>query len=189
MIPKPWQVISSTRDRSYRVFSLRTDLAVSPRTGKKHHFFVLESSSWVNVIPLTPQDEVVMVRQYRHGTQNVTLEIPGGLVESTDSPKDAAVRELMEETGYGAGDILSLGLVYPNPAIQNNACYTYLARDVFPAGDQALDDKEDIEVVVRPLSDIPRMIKRGEITHALVVAAFYRYFMEYAPVSIYSGAA
>jgi len=181
MSPKPWQVVSSNKDRSYRVFNLRTDLAVSPRTGKEHHFFILESSSWVNVIPLTPQKEVVLVRQYRHGTQEVTLEIPGGLVEASDSPEGAARRELLEETGYGSEEIISLGLVHPNPAIQNNACYTYLAKNVYPIGEQEQDDKEDIEVVLKPLADIPDIIKRGEITHALVLAAFYRYFMEYAP--------
>ncbi len=183
MGPKPWQVVTSTTDRNYRIFNLRTDLAISPRTGKRHHFFILESSPWVNIIPLTPERQVVLVRQYRHGTQNVTLEIPGGLVEDFDSPEDAAKRELMEETGYGAGDVHSLGLVYPNPAIQNNPCYTYLAEDVFPAGDQDQDEKEDIEVVLVPLDRIPGMIKNGEITHALVVAAFYRYFMEYTPQS------
>jgi len=183
MSPKPWQVVSSKKDQSYRVFSLRTDLAISPRTGKKHHFFILESSPWVNVIPLTPQKEVVLVRQYRHGTQNVTLEIPGGLVETSDSPEGAARRELLEETGYGSEEIVSLGLVHPNPAIQNNACYTYLAKDVYPIGEQEQDDKEDIEVVLKPIAEIQGLIQKGVITHALVLAAFYRYFMEYAPIS------
>ena len=181
MNPKPWQVVSTTKDKSYRVFNLRTDRAVSPRTGKAHRFFIIESSPWVNVIPLTPQNEVVLVRQYRHGTQDVTLEIPGGLVETSDSPAGAAGRELMEETGYGAGEIIPLGLVHPNPAIQNNACYTYLAKDVYLSGEQDQDDKEDIQVVLRPLAAIPDIIRKGEITHALVLAAFYRYFMEYAP--------
>ncbi len=181
MTPKPWQVVSSTKDRSYRVFNLRTDLAVSPRTGKAHRFFIIESSPWVNVIPLTPQKEVVLVRQYRHGTQDVTLEIPGGLVEASDSPAGAAERELMEETGYGAGEILPLGMVHPNPAIQNNVCHTFLAKDVFLLGEQDQDEKEDIRVVLRPLDRIPEIIQKGEITHALVLAAFYRYFMEFAP--------
>ena len=181
MSPKPWKIINSTKDRSYRVFNLRTDLAISPRTGKEHHFFILESSSWVNVIPLTPQNEVVLVKQYRHGTQDVTLEIPGGLVEASDSPEGAAKRELLEETGYGASKIMLLGSVHPNPAIQNNACFTFLAKDVFLSGKQQQDDKEDIQVVLRPIAEIPRLIQRGEITHALVLAAFYRYFMEYAP--------
>ena len=179
MPPKPWKVVSSTRDRSYRVFSLRTDRAISPRTGKTHRFFILESSSWVNVIPLTPQQEVVMVRQYRHGTQEVTLEIPGGLVEEWDTPEDAARRELLEETGYYASQTDFLGMVHPNPAIQNNRCYTYLAKDVVPAGKQNLDEKEDIDVLLYPVEDVPRLIRDGKITHSLVLAAFYRFFIEY----------
>jgi 8-oxo-dGTP pyrophosphatase MutT (NUDIX family) len=179
MPPKPWRVISSTRDRSYRVFSLRTDRAISPRTGKEHDFFILESSSWVNVIPLTPEQEVVLVRQYRHGTRDVTLEIPGGLVEKFDTPEQAARRELFEETGYRPLETCSLGFVHPNPAIQNNECYTFLAKDVFLAGGQQQDEREDIEVLLRPLSAIPRLIRDGEITHSLVLAAFYRFFMEY----------
>ncbi|MBW2708464.1 MAG: NUDIX hydrolase [Deltaproteobacteria bacterium] len=181
MSPKPWEIVSSTKDRNYRIFNLRTDLAVSPRTGKQHHFFIMESPPWVNVIPLTPQNEVVLVKQYRHGTQDVTLEIPGGLVEDSDSPEGAAKRELLEETGYGASEVVLLGSVHPSPAIQDNQCFTYLAKNVFVSGDQEQDDKEDIQVVLRPLAEIPHMIKEGEITHALVLAAFYRYFMEYAP--------
>jgi ADP-ribose pyrophosphatase len=184
MIPRPWKVITSTRDASYRVFSIRTDRASSPRTGKEHDFFILESSSWVNVIPLTPQNEVVLVRQYRHGIQGVTLEIPGGLVEDSDSPEEAAGRELYEETGYRASEMIPLGSVHTNPAIQNNECYTFLARDVFLGGGQSQDEKEDIEVVRRPLSEIPNLIRNGEITHSLVLAAFYRFFVEYQPDSL-----
>ncbi len=181
MPPKKWNVTSSKRDKSYRVFSLRTDRAISPRTGMEHSFFILESSSWVNIIPLTPQNEVVMVRQYRHGTREVTLEIPGGLVEGQDTPEGVAVRELYEETGYHASDMILLGSVHPNPAIQNNRCYTFLAKDVFPAGYQELDEREDIEVLLQPLSNVPRLIREGQITHALVLVAFYRFFMEYRP--------
>jgi len=184
MIPRPWKVITSKRDASYRVFSIRTDRARSPRTGKEHDFFILESSSWVNVIPLTPEDEVIMVRQYRHGIQGVTLEIPGGLVEDSDSPEEAAGRELYEETGYRASEMIPLGSVHTNPAIQNNECYTFLARGVFLGGGQSQDEKEDIEVVRRPLSEIPNLIRNGEITHSLVLAAFYRFFMEYQPDSL-----
>jgi ADP-ribose pyrophosphatase len=179
MRPQPWKVISSKRDASYRVFSLRTDRAVSPRTGRTHRFFILESPSWVNVIPLTPENEVVLVRQYRHGIGEVTLEIPGGLVEDGDTPQAAAQRELYEETGYKAAEMVLLGCVHPNPAIQSNRCYTFLAKDVFSAGHQDQDDKEDIQVLRRPLSAIPSLINQGEITHSLVLAAFYRYFMEY----------
>ncbi len=176
-----WEVVVSHWDESYRVFSLRTDRARSPRTGIEHRFFILESSPWVNVIPLTKDNEVVLIRQYRHGTQDITLEIPGGLVEEGDTPAAAAERELLEETGYRAGTLTSLGFVHPNPAIQNNRCYTYLALDSRRLGAQQLDDREDIEVVIEPLSRIPELIRDGAITHALVLAAFYRFFMEYRP--------
>jgi len=179
MPPKPWNLISSTLSKSYRVFGLRTDNARSPRTGESHDFFVMESPSWVNVIPLTGDEQVVLVRQYRHGTREVTLEIPGGLVEEGDSPQEAACRELREETGYASGGLILLGAVHPNPAIQNNLCYTYLARNVRPVGELELDDQEDIEVVLHPLSDIPLLIREKKITHALVIAAFYYYFMQF----------
>lgn len=179
MPPKPWEILSSVWDKSYRVFSLRTDRARSPRTGGDHDFFVLESADWVNVIPLTPEQEVVMIRQYRHGTRDITLEIPGGIVEPGDSPEEAARKELAEETGYMDRGMTYLGYVHPNPAILNNRCHTFLARDVFRNGDQEQDDKEDIEVLLRPLDDIPRLIRENRITHALVLAAFYRYYMEH----------
>lgn len=179
MAPKHWTIISSSLDKSYRVFNLRTDCACSPRTKETHDFFILESSPWVNIIPLTSEDEVVMVQQYRHGIRSVTLEIPGGIVDPHDSPESAAHRELMEETGYKADTLLSLGAVHPNPAIQNNLCHTFLARNVYLVGKQNQDEHEDIEVVLKPLSDIPRLIREGSITHSLVIVAFYRFYMEY----------
>ncbi|MDQ5984991.1 MAG: ADP-ribose pyrophosphatase [Syntrophus sp. SKADARSKE-3] len=174
---KPWTVLSSIRDKSYRVFSLRTDHVRSPRTGEAYDFFVLESPPWVNIIPLTPDNQVVMVRQYRHGTREITLEIPGGLVEDKDTPEEAAHRELREETGYTTESMTSLGFIYPNPAIQSNICHTFLARNVHPTGIQEQDEKEDIDVVLFPLSDIPRLIREGAISHALVIVAFQKLWL------------
>jgi 8-oxo-dGTP pyrophosphatase MutT (NUDIX family) len=178
MRPKPWDIISSALHQDFRIFNLRIDRVVSPRTSKAHDFYILESLDWVNVIPLTQGNEVVLIRQYRHGTREVTLEIPGGIVEEGDSPQEAARRELMEETGYRDSGMISLGLVHPNPAFLNNRCHTFLARGVRLAAAQDQDEKEDIEVILRPLDEIPRLIRDGEITHSLVVAAFYRLFVE-----------
>ena len=180
MKPKPWPLVSSRIDRSFRIFDLRMNRSVSPRTGEEHDFIVLESAPWVNVIALTDREEVVLIQQYRHGTQEVTLEIPGGLVDA-DEPSVAAKRELLEETGYRGEEWIDLGYVHPNPAIQNNRCHTFLALGAKPAGTQSLDDKEDIAVVLKPLAEIPRLIREGAITHALVICAFWRFFMEYRP--------
>ncbi len=179
MTIKLWEVISSRRNASYGIFNFRTDRARSPRTGQEHDCYILESTPWVNVIPLTPQKEVILIRQYRHGIRDLTLEIPGGLVEGEDSPEQAAKRELCEETGYRASEMIPLGNVLPNPAIQNNRCYTFVAKDVFVAGEQNLDEMEDIEVLSHPLADIPQLIREGKINHSLVVAAFFKYYLEY----------
>ena len=88
MALKPWNLISSRLDNSFRIFNLRTDRSMSPRTGKKHDFYIMESSDWVNVIPLTHRNEVLLVRQFRHGIKEITLEIPGGIVEKGDAPVD-----------------------------------------------------------------------------------------------------
>lgn len=181
MPPAPWKILSSERRESLRIFGLRIDRAVSPRTAAAHDFYILESADWVNVIPLTPGREVVLIRQYRHGTREVTLEIPGGIVEAGDTPTAAARRELGEETGYAAAEMISLGCVHPNPAFLENRCHTFLARNARPAGPQAQDEKEDIEVLLKPLAAIPALIRSGQITHSLVVAAFYRLFMEFQP--------
>lgn len=171
--------MKSRMERTYRIFSLRTNRARSPRTGEDHDFQIIEAPDWVNVIPLTVSKEVVMIRQYRHGIDSVTLEIPGGMLEPSDSPESAARRELLEETGYGAHSMRSLGFVHPNPAIQNNRCFTFLALNAAPEGPQRLDGKEDIEVVLAPLNRIAALIADGTIAHSLVIAAFYRYFMEF----------
>lgn len=181
MKPKPWPFVSSRIDRSFRIFNLRMDRSVSPRTGEEHDFIVLESAPWVNVIALNDREGVVLIRQYRHGIREVTLEIPGGLVDAGDDPLAAAKRELLEETGYRGEEWIDLGYVYPNPGIQDNRCHTFLALGATPAGEQSLDDKEDIAVLLKPLVEIPRLIRKGEITHALVICAFWRFFMEYRP--------
>lgn len=181
MAPKPWKLLSSRRNESFRIFNLRIDRALSPRTRQAHDFYILESTDWVNVIPITSRGEVVLIRQYRHGTREVTLEIPGGIVEPQDTPETAARRELLEETGYGEAEMVLLGSVYPNPAFLTNRCYTFVAKDVVLSNRQTQDEKEDIEVDVRPLEEVPRLIREGEITHALVLAAFYRFYLEYVP--------
>ncbi len=146
---------------------------VSPRTGEAYPFYRLETADWINIIPLTPENEVIMVRQFRAGIGAFTLEIPGGQVDPIDaSPMAAARREMLEETGYDTARIVFLGSVHPNPAILNNRCSSFLATDVIRTGSPRLEDGEDIEVESIPLTGIPELIRQGKITHGLVLNAF-----------------
>ncbi|MHB8762771.1 MAG: NUDIX hydrolase, partial [Deferrisomatales bacterium] len=154
-MPRPWPLVQSTVEGDYRIFTLRRDRAVSPRTGAEHDFIVLETRDWVNVIPVTPEGEVVMVRQYRHGVRGLTLEIPGGLVDREDGdPAEAARRELLEETGYAARELVHLGTVDAQPAFQDNRCHTYLALDVVRVAEPAPDAGEDLRVERVPVAAV-----------------------------------
>ncbi len=135
-------------------------------------FVVLDCPDWVNVIPITPDDQVVFIRQFRHGVKEVTLEVPGGMVDAGEDPAAAALRELREETGFAGEAAEDLGYVYSNPAIMNNRTYTYVARDVQLVGELALDPFEQIEVVLYPLAEVPKLLATGAIRHTLVVSAF-----------------
>jgi ADP-ribose pyrophosphatase len=171
--PSVWPLISSRTLGDFRVFSVRADRTRSPRTGKPHDFYVIECSDWANVIALTPDDDVILVRQFRAGTRSITLEIPGGSVEKGESAAAAVRRELREETGYAARSWSRLGVVHPNPAIQGNRCSTYLAKGCRVVGDLIPDEGEDIAVELVPLRRIPDLIRKGRITHSLVIAAFH----------------
>jgi 8-oxo-dGTP pyrophosphatase MutT (NUDIX family) len=173
---KPWSRLDSETVYTCRIFSLRKDRNRSPRDGREHDFFVLDSGDWVNIIPVTPDDEVVLIHQYRHGIDDITLEIPGGMVDPHDpSPLHAARREMQEETGYDTDDVIPLGAIHPNPAIQGNRCHTFLARNVSKQFETNFDTTEETEVVLVPYRQIPDLVRQGRITHALVVTAFYWY--------------
>ena len=174
---QPWTFLYSKILYACRIFTLKKEGYRSPRTGKAHDFFLLDSSDWVNIIPLTADGRVILVKQYRLGTKDFSLEIPGGMLDQGEPPAGAAVRELLEETGCAGDEPVLLGIVHPNPAIQTNRCYTYLVKNVVFKALPKQDSTEDIEVQSAPLPDIPRLILEGKITHALVIAAFYWYYV------------
>src|SRR5262249_3065264 len=128
-----WEVLNSEIMYRCRIFSVRRDHSRSLQSGQTHEFHVLETGDWVTVVPITADREVVMVRQFRHGIREVTLEVPAGMIDATDaSAAAAAQRELREETGYAGGRLAPLGIVHPNPAILNNRCHMFVAHNVEP---------------------------------------------------------
>ncbi|MGH7151428.1 MAG: NUDIX hydrolase [Planctomycetota bacterium] len=171
-MPKPWRLVATERLASVRVFRIRGDWAVSPRTGQVSRFTILEGREWVNVVPFTDEGGLVMVRQYRHGAREVTLEIPGGIVDDGERPARTAARELREETGYRARSIVPLGWCWPNPATQTNRLHSFLALGCRRVGRVQPDEREDLEPVLVPFARVPSLVAKGEIRHALVLAAF-----------------
>ena len=174
MAIKKWPRISSRALAECRIFDLYEATTVSPESGNEHQFYYIDTADWVNIVPITENNEVVCIRQYRHGNQAVTLEIPGGMVDPGEDPSVSAARECFEETGYHCDSVESLGVLAPNPALFSNKVHTYVARNVRLAGEIQNTATEKTEVTLIPLADIPGLLTNGEIDHALVVATLWR---------------
>jgi ADP-ribose pyrophosphatase len=167
-----WEILERRVGTDYGVFRPRVHDARHASVAGARRFAVIDCPDWVNVIAVTPDRQVVLVRQFRHGTESVTVEIPGGAVDLGERHEQAARRELAEETGYRAGSWRQLGMLEPNPALQSNRCSTWLALGAERVGDPHPDEGEQLEVALLPLTEVQAMVRDGRIQHALVVAAF-----------------
>lgn len=149
--------------------------------GQERAFYCIASVDWAQIVPVTADGEVVLVRQYRHGSRRVTIEIPGGLIDPGEDPATAALRECLEETGYRARAALPLGVVCPNPALFGNRLHAFFAVDVEPERAVQNTGTEITEVVLVPVADLEELLLAGEIDHALVAGTLWRYLKMHAP--------
>ncbi len=171
---QPWKKVRSTPVGDFRIFTLRSDVKISPRTGQEHDFYVLDSVNWVNVIAVTPDQKLVMIDQFRHGSDTVELEIPGGMMDPGETdPVATAVRELREETGYEGENPRRLGRIWSNPAILSNRTFTVLIENCRLKHDVDWDHGEDLATRLVPVDELPKLVADEKIGHSLVVVALY----------------
>jgi 8-oxo-dGTP pyrophosphatase MutT (NUDIX family) len=171
--PRRWKALETEALQDCAVFQVSRTLTESPNTGERHSFFRIDSVDWVNVVPVTPSGEIVMVRQYRHGLREVTLEIPGGMVDPGEEPQQAAARELLEETGYRAQRLEALGSVNPNPALFGNRLFAFAAHGCERVAEVANEGTEETVVELVEPTALRRLLREGRIDHGLVMAALY----------------
>ena len=177
---EPWIRKSSKKVADCRVLTVHESVSVSPRSDKEHNFYFMESADWVNVVPVTAANELVCIRQFRHGTEKITLEIPGGMVDPGEEPIVSAARECMEETGYETDALVPLGVLSPNPALFANRLHTFLAPNARLVNEISNTSTEHTEVHLIPMAEVADLLVAGEIDHALVTSTLWRmlYFLK-----------
>jgi 8-oxo-dGTP pyrophosphatase MutT (NUDIX family) len=176
-----WREMSRETVGEFRIFSVERSVAQSPVDGQSRTFHRIQSQNWTQIVPITTDGQIVLIRQYRHGAQRVTLEIPGGLVDPGEDPAEAAMRECLEETGYRARHAEPLGIVNPNPALFANRLYGYFATGVERERAVQNTGTEVTEPMLVPVTKLRGMLESGEIDHALVAQTLWRYLYLHGP--------
>lgn len=169
--PARWEKLGSELLLRTRVVDVTSvDYRHGPRNSARK-FTVINAPDWVNVVALTAAGELVLVRQFRYGIDEFSLEVPGGVIEPGEDPVLAGLRELAEETGYAGPSARLLGSVHPNPAIMSNRCHLVLVENVRPTHELAWDPDEEIQVLTKPVDEVLALARGGGITHSLVLDA------------------
>ncbi|WP_286883639.1 MULTISPECIES: NUDIX hydrolase [Sphingobacterium] len=171
-----WKLLSSAYICKEPWATLRRDTCELPDGRINDHYYVLEYPDWVNMIGITEQNELLVIKQYRHGAGIIALEIPAGTTEAGEDPKNAAVREMLEETGYQFDQIEEIAALYANPATSGNITYTYLMTGGKKVQEQALDEHEEVDVYRIPLEEAKRMLLDNKFNQALHASALFYAF-------------
>jgi ADP-ribose pyrophosphatase len=169
--PSRWEVVGRTTRLTTPIFKVDAVRYRHPVRATEREFVVINSPDWVNVVAVTPDQQMIMVRQFRYGIDDFSLEIPGGVMDSGEEPVTAGLRELREETGYTSESVRLLGSVHPNPAIQSNRSHFVLVEAAVKTHDLEWDTDEEIHVTLEPVESVLRKARDGTIKHALVLNA------------------
>ncbi len=177
----PWSIVSENKEYQTPIFNLfkRSMKLESADEQLSGDFYVLKVPEWANVLPITSENTIILVEQYRYGIQQPTLEIPGGIVDPSEEPLEAVKRELAEETGYYSDSWSSLGKVSANPAIMTNYSHIYLAEDCTFEGmkESTGDLHERIKVHEMPIEEFLSLVDDGTIHHSIMLAAVAKYLL------------
>jgi ADP-ribose pyrophosphatase len=170
-LPSRWEKLARAPRLQTPVFSVVGQRYRHPVRRTEREFVVIDAPDWVNVVAVTTDARLVLVRQFRYGIDEFSLEVPGGVMEPGEDPLIAGVRELREETGYSGGPAKLLGSVHPNPAIQSNRCHFVLVEGVSRSHELEWDADEEIQVTAEPVSEVLNLAHAGGIVHALALNA------------------
>lgn len=169
--PQRWEKLGQTSQLKTRVFDVLGRRYRHPARSTEREFIVIDAPDWVNVVALTTDQHLVLVRQFRYGIDEFSLEVPGGVMEKGEDPIVAGLRELREETGFAGAPARLLGSVHPNPAIQANRCHFVFVESAVKAHDLEWDPDEEIQVTTQPVDEVLALAHSGGIVHALALNA------------------
>jgi len=168
-----WKTLESKYLIRDNWLTVRVDKCQMPDGRVVEPYYVLEYPTWVNVVAITEQNEIVLTRQYRHGLGKTVLELPCGNTSENETPESAIKRELLEETGYTGDNFVETGVVSANPAILNNLTHCFLTTGARFVSPPELDETEQIEVALVPLAELDDLIKEGKIFQALHISSIF----------------
>jgi ADP-ribose pyrophosphatase len=173
-----WEEEYREKESSFGIFEVYRVTRVSP-AGQRGNFVIVDAPDWVTIVPVLKDERgkecFLMVRQYRHGSRSVTLEFPAGVVEWQEEPDDAARRELIEETGRTAGNVVFLGKASPNPSFMCNTTYTFFASGLGDADEQSLDELEEVELEIVPVEEVISQMGIEPYDNAIMMSALAYY--------------